>query len=98
MSKVQNSYEAVVVFSLKQGQEAVEANVKKLRELIETNATLGEVSEWGKRKLAYEINKETEAYYVLFNFTSGPEFPTELERICRITDGIMRSLVVKKEV
>lgn len=50
----------------------------------------------GVRRLAYLINDEAEGYYVLYNFESAPEFPAELERIARITDGILRSLVVKK--
>ena len=59
-------------------------------------STLESVDEWGKRRLAYLINDEAEGYYVLYNFESAPEFPAELERIARITDGILRSLVVKK--
>ena len=51
------------------------------------------VDEWGKRKLAYEINYLTEGYYVLVKFTSGPELPAELDRILGITDGIMRRLI-----
>ena len=51
------------------------------------------VDEWGKRKLAYEINYITEGYYVLVKFTSGPELPAELDRILGITDGVIRSLV-----
>ena len=51
------------------------------------------VDEWGKRKLAYEINYLTEGYYVLAKFTSGPELPAELDRILGITDGVIRSLV-----
>ena len=51
------------------------------------------VDEWGKRKLAYEINYLTEGYYVLVKFTSGPELPAELDRILGITDGVIRSLV-----
>ena len=58
---------------------------------------LGSVDEWGKRKLAYLINKESEGYYVLFNFISESEFPAELDRIYKITDGILRSLIVRKE-
>lgn len=97
MSTLKNSYEAVLVFSLRQGQEPVETSVKKFITLVEKNASLQSVDEWGKRKLAYEINKETEAYYVLFNFTSGAEFPAELERICRINDLVIRHLIIKKE-
>jgi len=92
-----NSYEAVIVISLKLGEEAVNETVKKFNELIEKNATVEKVDEWGKRRLAYPINKETDAYYVLFDFKSGAEFPTELDRITKITDGVLRSMIIKKE-
>ena len=64
---------------------------------IEKHATLKNVDEWGKRKLAYLINKESEGYYVLFDFESTAEFPAELDRIFKITEGVMRSLIIKKE-
>lgn len=92
-----NSYEAVIVVSLKQGEEAVAETVKKFKELIEKNATLESVDEWGKRKLSYLINKESDAYYVLFTFKSEAEFPAELDRITKITDGVLRSMIIKKE-
>ena len=70
----------------------------KLRDRnIEKHATLKNVDEWGKRKLAYLINKESEGYYVLFDFESTAEFPAELDRIFKITEGVMRSLIIKKE-
>lgn len=97
MTKVKNSYETVLVISMKLGEEGIDNIVKKFQELIESNATLDSVDKWGKRKLAYMINKESEAYYVLFNFTSETAFPAELDRICKITDGVLRSLIVKKE-
>ena len=83
------NYETVMVISMKQGEEGIQA-------LIEKNATLQSVDEWGKRKLAYLINKESEGYYVLMNFESEAEFPAELDRIYKITDGIMRSLIIRK--
>ena len=92
-----NSYEAVIVVSLKLGEEAVNETVKKFKELIEKNATVENVDEWGKRRLAYPINKETDAFYVLFDFKSEPEFPAELDRITKITDGVLRSMIIKKE-
>ena len=55
-----------------------------------------ELEEIGKRKLAYEINYLTEGYYVLMKFTSGPEFPAELDRILGITDGILRRLITMR--
>ncbi|MBQ6570329.1 MAG: 30S ribosomal protein S6 [Clostridia bacterium] len=90
-------YESVLVASVKNGEEAAEAIVNKFKELIEANATLESVDVWGKRKLAYLINKEPEGYYVLFNFECGAEFPAELDRVYNITDGVLRSLIIKKE-
>ena len=97
MPTVKAAYEAVFVYTLTQGEEALEALKEKFRALIEQNAELGEVDEWGKRKLAYLINDEAEGYYVLYNFVSGPEFPAELERVSGITDGVLRSMVIRKE-
>ena len=53
-------------------------------------------NDWGKRKLAYEINDETEGYYVLYTFESKPDFPAELERVMNITDGVLRSMITVK--
>ncbi len=92
-----NSYEAVIVVSIKLGEEAVAETVKKFKKLIEKHGTVESVDEWGKRRLAYPINKETDAYYVLFNFQSDAEFPAELDRITKITDGVLRSMIIKKE-
>ena len=91
-----SKYEAVVVLSVKNGDEATKSLVAKFKALVEANGTLESVDEWGKRKLAYEIDDEAEGYYVLFNFESEPVFPAEFERIANITDGVLRSLVVKQ--
>ena len=97
MTKLKSSYETVLVLSMKLGEEGIENMIKKFQDLIEANATLNNVDKWGKRRLAYMINKETEAYYVLFDFTSEADFPAELDRIYKITDGVLRSLIIKKE-
>jgi small subunit ribosomal protein S6 len=89
-------YELVLVFSLTKGEEAVEALKTKFFDLINKNGTLGEVDEWGKRKLAYAINYETEGYYVIAQFESDENFPAELDRIINITDGVLRSMIVAK--
>ncbi len=94
MAKLNEKYEAVIVFSLKKDEEQIKALSAKFSDLIKANGTLTNVDEWGKRKLAYEINYESEGYYVLYNFESKPDFPTELERIINITDGVLRSIVV----
>lgn len=93
---VAGSYETVIVFSLKSGDEAVETLKEKFRTMIEEHATDVSMDDWGKRKLAYPINYETEAYYVLFNYTAQADFPAELTRVLNITEGVLRSLVVRK--
>ena len=89
-------YEIVMVFSLSKGEEAVNALKTKFTDLISKNGTLGEVEEWGKKKLVYAINYETDGYYVLINFSSDESFPAELDRVINITDGVLRSLIVAK--
>ena len=94
MAKITEKYEAIIVFSLKKDEDQIKALTAKFADLIKENGTLGEIDEWGKRKLAYEINYESEGYYVLYNFESKPDFPAELERVINITDGVLRSIVV----
>ncbi|MBR6045418.1 MAG: 30S ribosomal protein S6 [Ruminococcus sp.] len=96
MAKVNETYEAVVVFSSKLGEEAVAALTAKFDDMIKANAQEVTVNDWGKRKLAYEINYETEGNYVLWNFTAEPAFPAELERVLGITDGVLRFLITIK--
>lgn len=91
------NYETVMIISMKQGEEGIQSLIERFKNLIEQRATLKNVDEWGKRKLAYLINKESEGYYVLFDFESTAEFPAELDRRFRITEGVIRSLIIKKE-
>ena len=91
-----NSYEIVMVFSVQQGEEATAALVEKFKTMIESNATEVSVDEWGKRKLAYPINDEPEGFYVLVNFKSETEFPMELDCVLNITDGVLRSMIIRK--
>ena len=89
-------YEAIVVLSVNnKTDEDVQSLVEKFKALIEKNGTLESVDEWGKRKLAYLINDEAEGYYVLYNYEADPKFPAELDRIAKITDGVLRTLIVK---
>lgn len=94
MAKVSAKYEVMVIFSLKNGEEALKALVEKFKARIERHAEAVEVNEdWGKRKLAYPIDDETEGYYVIYTFQSNPDYPAELSRRLNITDGVLRSLV-----
>ena len=98
MAKVSANYEVVYIIDPAMGEESIAAVVEKFKTLAEQNGTAVEVEEWGKRKLAYAIDYKTEGYYVLMSFTSEPSFPKELDRILGITDGILRSLIVCKDV
>ena len=93
---MKSSYEVVLIFSVSKGEEATTALVEKFKTLIAENATVENVDEWGKRKLAYLINDEAEGYYILVNFESEADFPAELDRITNITDGVLRSMIIKK--
>lgn len=96
MVELKNSYEFMLVASVKVGEKTEEI-INKFKNLLETNAKLTDVNDWGKRKLAYPINKEPEGHYVVFEFESNSEFPKELDRISKITDGVLRSMIIKKE-
>lgn len=97
MAKITSRYETVFILHPSLSEEATAAAVEKFKTLIEQNGTLGEIDDWGKRRLAYEINDQTEGYYTLINFESAPDFPAELDRIYRITDGVIRSLIICKD-
>ncbi|MCL2513075.1 MAG: 30S ribosomal protein S6 [Oscillospiraceae bacterium] len=91
------NFETVMVFSVASGEEAKTTLVEKFRALIEANGVLDSVDEWGQRRLAYPINDETEGWYALYNYECGPDFPSELDRQAKITDGVLRSLIIKKD-
>ena len=65
--------------------------------MLEASGTVDTFAEWGKRRLAYPIDDYTEGYYVLATFESSPEFPQELERVFKITDGVLRYLTLRRE-
>ena len=96
MAKITGKYEVLYIIDPTLGEEGTAALVEKFKAMVEAEGTLASVDEWGKRRLAYAIDYKTEGYYVLMSFTSGPEFPKELDRILGITEGIMRSMIVCK--
>lgn len=90
-------YEAIFIIDPELDEDNTKALIEKFKNLIEKSAQLDSIDEWGKRKLAYPVNDKNEGYYVLVNFSAEPDFPRELERVFKITDGIIRSLVVNKD-
>lgn len=94
---IQNNYESVLVFSANDGEEGAQQLLEKFKGLVEQHGTLVKVDEWGKRRLAYEIDDQTEGYYYLLTLTADADFPTEFDRVLNITDGVLRSLIIKKD-
>lgn len=96
MEKTLNAYELMYVIDALLTEEDIAAMVKKFSDMIAANGEVESVDEWGKRRLAYEINHKTEGYYVLVNFKSDADFPAEINRVMGITDGILRCMIIRK--
>ena len=94
MAKISGKYETIFIVNPTLEEAAATAVADKFKSLIEANGTNVEVEDWGKRRLAYPIEDQNEGVYTLVRFESKPEFPAELDRIYKITDGIMRSIIV----
>ena len=92
MAKITGKYEVLYIIDPAQGEEGINVLVEKFKAMVEAEGTLSNIDIWGKRRLAYPVNDLTEGYYVLMNFESKPEFPAELERVMKITEGVMRCL------
>ena len=96
MTNVINNYETIYVIEESLPEEQITAISDKFKAMIEANGTVESVDVWGKRRLAYAIDYKTEGYYVLINFASQAEFVAELERVYNITDGLLRTIVIRK--
>ncbi len=97
MAKITGKYEVLYIIDPAQGEEGIAALVEKFKAMVEAEGTLTEINEWGKRRLAYPINDLPEGYYVLMNFESKPDFPAEMERVMKITEGVLRCLTTAVE-
>lgn len=92
-----NQYEMVVVLKPNLEDEDRTAVLGRLKEAIETNGNVGEIDDWGTRRLAYEINYIKEGYYLVLNYEAEPTVVAEVERRARIMDQVIRYLTIKKE-
>ncbi|MEG0857563.1 MAG: 30S ribosomal protein S6 [Terrisporobacter sp.] len=91
-------YEVIFILHPSLDEDAVKANIEKFKGVVENGGgTIENVDFWGKRKLAYEIAKVNDGYYTLMHFNANPELPKELDRIFRITDGVLRHIIIKQE-
>ncbi|MBR4529698.1 MAG: 30S ribosomal protein S6 [Lachnospiraceae bacterium] len=93
-----NKYELAVVVNAKIDDEARTAVVDKVKALIERfGGQITEVEDWGKKRLAYEIDKMNEGFYYFFRFEAEPTAPAEIEKRMRIADNVIRYLCVRNE-
>ena len=92
-----NKYESVIIINPNLEAESIKALIEKFSNLINNNGKVNSVEEVGKKKLAYEIKKNKEGYYIIIKFEAKPEVITELERVYRIADEVIKFIVVKEE-
>ena len=96
MAKLSAKYEVLYIIDPAQGEEGIAALVEKFKGIVEAHGTLTSVDEWGKRKLAYEINGLTDGVYTLIDFHADPAEVAELDRVLRISDVVVRHMIVKR--
>ena len=91
-----NKYESVVIINPNVEENAMKELIERFQTLINTDGKVEQVSELGKKKLAYEVKKNKEGYYVVYDFEANPSLIAELERNYRITDEVIKFIVIKK--
>ena len=92
------NYELMFIIDPKLDQEQKDAEIEKVKSIIsDNNGTVGEADVWGIRKLAYEIMKNTEGYYVVLPFEAEPDLPKELDRRLKISDAVIRHMIINKD-
>ena len=92
-----NKYESVIIINPNVDEEGIKTLVKKFTDLINSDGKIEKVDELGKKKLAYEIKKNNEGYYVVFYFEANSNVISELERNYRITDEVIKFMTIKVE-
>ena len=92
-----NKYESIIIIGQNVEEEGRKALITRFTDLINTEGKVSNVNEMGTRRLAYDIGKNREGYYVVFEFEAKPELIAELERNYRITDEVIKFIVVKEE-
>ena len=97
MADIKYNYETVMIFNTQSGDEGLVALKERFRNLVLANGVIDSEEEWGKRRLAYPIMDELEGYYYMIRFTSDGNFPAELDRVYNITEGVLRSMIIRIE-
>ena len=92
-----NKYETVFIINPSVEDAGVKSLIQKFSDLINSDGKVEKVDELGKKKLAYEIKKNSEGNYVAINFEANPSLIAELERVYRITDEVMKFITIRKD-
>lgn len=93
-----NKYEVMFIIESTLDDEKKNASVEMVKEIIASEGgEVGKVDVWGMRKLAYPIQKKNDGFYVVIEFSASPEFPTELDRKLKISDNIIRHIIINKD-
>lgn len=92
-----NNYEVMFIIEAALEDEKKQAVIEMVKEIISADGEVGKVNVWGNRKLAYPIQKKNEGYYVVAEFTGNPGLPKELDRRLKISDSIIRHIIINKD-
>ena len=90
-------YESIFIVSTLLEEEKIQEIIEKVKTFVESSTQLEKVDDWGKRRLAYEYDYQKDGHYTLMHFTAEPTFPAELERIYKITEGILKYIIVRRD-
>ncbi len=91
------NYEVMFIINPALEDAKKEATVEKVKDIIAADGEVSKVDTWGMRKLAYPIQKKNEGYYVVIEFAASTELPKELDRRLRISDDVMRHIIISKD-
>ena len=92
-----NKYELMFIIDPVLDDEKKNAVIETVKGIIAASGEVGETDIWGLKKLAYPVQKKTEGYYVVMQFAATPDLPKELDRRLRISDNVMRHIIVSKD-
>ena len=92
-----NTYEVMFIIDPVLEDDKKEAVIETVKGIIAAAGEVADTDIWGLRKLAYPIQKKSEGYYVVMQFTASPELPKELDRRLRISDNVMRHIIINKD-
>jgi len=92
-----NNYEVMFIIEAALEDDKKEAAIEMVKEVISAGGEVGKVDIWGMRKLAYPIEKKNDGYYVVIEFKANSDLPKELDRRLKISDSIIRHIIINKD-